>query len=149
MPDYFVPIDTLGYTPYFGRVNGLNLIYRFTMDWGDRHRAEMNAVSSMEELDAMLDRAPDLVNEFVAYAARNGVAPHRGQIATSREIIEAQLRALIGRNTALDYNGFYANIYVIDSAILKALEVVNGMPDRAPTTGNAGPIAGTQAPVIE
>jgi carboxyl-terminal processing protease len=149
MPDHIVPIDTVGITTYFQKVNGLNLIYRFTLDWGDRHRAEMNAVSSMEELDAMLDRAPDLVNEFVAYAARNGVAPHSGQIATSREIIEAQLRALIGRNTALDYNGFYANIYVIDSAILKALEVVKGMPDRAPTTGSAGPVAGTQAPVIE
>ncbi len=129
MPDYFVPIDTVGVTPYYQKVNGLNLIYRFTLDWGDRHRAEMNAVSSMEELRAMLDRAPDLVNEFTAYAARNGAQPNHAQIAVSRKIIDAQLRALIGRNTALDYNGFYANIYVIDSTILKAIEVVKGIPD--------------------
>jgi carboxyl-terminal processing protease len=128
MPDYLVPIDTVGVTPYFQKVNGLNLIYRFVMDWGDRHREEMNAVASMEDLRAMLDGAGDLVGQFVDYATRNGVEPNRAQIATSRKIIEAQLRALIGRNTALDYNGFYANIYVIDSTILKAIEVVNGMP---------------------
>ncbi len=128
MPDHFVPVDTVGITPYYQKVNGLNLIYRFTLDWGDRHRAEMNAVSSMEGLRAMLDRAPDLVNEFTAYAARHGAQPNHAQIAVSREIIDAQLRALIGRNTALDYNGYYANIYVIDSALLKALEVVKEMP---------------------
>jgi carboxyl-terminal processing protease len=130
MPDYVVPLDTVGVTPYFQKVNGRNLIYLFTMDWGDRHRAEMNAVATMEDLDAMLDGAGDLVGQFVDYAARNGGAPNRAQIATSRKIIEAQLRALIGRNTALDYNGFYANIYVIDSAILKAIEVVGEMPDQ-------------------
>jgi carboxyl-terminal processing protease len=124
MPDYFVPIDTVGMTPYYQRVNGRNIIYRFTLDWGDRHRSEMNSVASLDGLDAMLDRYR-LVDEFVAYAARNGVAPDYQQIETSRRVIEAQLRALIGRNTAFDYNGFYANIYVIDSTILKGIEVVN------------------------
>ncbi len=124
MPDDFVPIDTLGYTPYYGKVNGLNLIYRFTLEWGDRHRAAVNAVETVAELDAMLDSYPGLVDDFVAYAARNGVRPDRKQIETSRQIIEAQLRALIGRNTALDYTGFYAEIYTIDSTVLKALEVL-------------------------
>ena len=129
MPDYFVPVDTVGITPYYQRVNGRNLINLFTMDWGDRHRTEMNTVSSIEELAAMFSRYPGLTDEFVAYAARNGVAPDRQQIAISRQLIEAQLRALTGRNTALDYNGYFANIYVIDSTILKAIEVLNGMPD--------------------
>lgn len=125
MPDFIVPIDTVGMTPYYQRVNGRNLIYLFTMEWGDRHRAEMNAVASIEDLQAMLDRYPRIVDDFIAYAARNDVAPDYKQIAISRPVIEAQLRALIGRNTALDYSGFYANIYLIDSTILKAIEVVN------------------------
>jgi carboxyl-terminal processing protease len=125
MPDYLVPIDTLGITPYYQKVNGRNLIYRFTLEWGDKHRAEMNAVATMEQLRAMLDRYPRLVDEFVNYAARNGVSPQRQQITISRQVLDAQLRALIGRNTAMDYNGFYANIYVIDSTILKAIEVLN------------------------
>lgn len=124
MPDYLVPVDTVGVTPYFQHVNGRNLIYLFTLDWADKHRAEMNSVASTDELRAMLDRYPRLTDEFVAYAAKNGVAPDHKQIAISRPVIETQLRALIGRNTALDYDGYYANIYVIDSTILKALEIV-------------------------
>jgi carboxyl-terminal processing protease len=131
MPDYLIPLDSDGITPYFQRVNGLNLIYRFTLDWGDRHRAEMNAVTSVGEMAAMFDRYPRLVEDFVDYAARNDVQPDRQQIATSRQVIEAQLRALIGRNTALDYNGFYANIYVIDPTILKAIEVLDDGTDEA------------------
>ncbi len=129
MPDYLVPIDTVGMTSYYQRVNGRNLIYRFTLDWGDKHRAEMNAVASMEDLSAMLRKYPRLTDDFVAYAARNGVVPDYKQIAISRPVIEAQLRAYIGRNTALDYDGFYANIYVIDSTILKAIEVLKEMPE--------------------
>lgn len=125
MPDHFVPIDTLGYTAYYDRVNGRNLIYRFTLDWADRHRAETNAVESVEHLSTMFNRYPGLVDDFVAYAARNGVAPDYRQIAISRRILDAQLRALIARNTVLDYTGFYAEIYPIDTTIGKALELLN------------------------
>jgi carboxyl-terminal processing protease len=85
----------------------------------------MNAVESVEQLSALLDSYPGLVDDFVVYAARNGVKPDYKQIAISRRIIEAQLRALIARNTSLDYTGFYAEIYPIDSTIGKALEVLN------------------------
>jgi carboxyl-terminal processing protease len=124
MPDYFVPIDTLGYTPYYAEVNGRNLIYRFTMEFGDRHREQMNAIQTVADLKAMLDADPGLVDDFVAFAARNGVRPNRRQIAISRPVLEAQLRALIGRNTALDYTGFYANIYPVDNTLLKAIELL-------------------------
>jgi carboxyl-terminal processing protease len=125
MPDYLVPVDTVGLTRYYQRVNGLNLIHRFTLEWSDRHRSEMNAVRSMSDLSAMLGRYPGLVDEFVAYASRNGVQPHYQQLAESRPLIDAQIRALIGSNTAVEYNGFYAAIYVIDTTILKAIEVLN------------------------
>ena len=39
------------------------------------------------------------MNDFIRYAARNGVKPDYKDIARSRKLIEAQLRAYIGRNT--------------------------------------------------
>jgi carboxyl-terminal processing protease len=72
----------------------------------------------------MLDGYPRLVDDFVAYAARNGVKPNYRQIEVSRPILSAQLRALIGRNTVLDYTGFYAEIYLIDNVLLKAIETL-------------------------
>ncbi len=124
MPDYFVPVDTVGVTSYYQRVNGRNLIYLFAREWVDRHRAQVNSVATIADLDALLGSYPRLVDDFVAYAARNGVSPDYKQIAISREVLDAQLKALIGNNTALEYNGYYAKIYVIDSTILKALDVL-------------------------
>jgi carboxyl-terminal processing protease len=124
MPDVFMPLDTVGVTPYYQAVNGRNLIYKFTLDFGDRHREQMNRITTVAQLDEMLDGYPRLVDDFVAYATRNGVKPNYKQIATSRSILSAQLRALIGRNTALDYTGFYAEIYVIDNVMLRAIETL-------------------------
>jgi carboxyl-terminal processing protease len=125
MPDVFMPLDTVGVTPYYQAVNGRNLIYRFTLDFGDRHREQMNSVTTVAQLNTMLDGYPRLVDDFVVYASRNGVKPDYKQIAISRPILEAQLRGLIGRNTALDYAGFYAEIYPIDNVMQKAVEILD------------------------
>jgi carboxyl-terminal processing protease len=39
----------------------------------------------------------------------------------SRELIEAQIRAYIGRNALGDESGFYSNIYAIDDAMQRAV----------------------------
>lgn len=125
MPDLFVPADTTDLTKYYIEVAGRNILYRYTIEYADRHREALNAVQSLGELQALLDGDRTLVEDFVRYAARKGVAPRPADIARSRRLIEAQLRAYIGRNTALEDNGFYANIYPVDNVILRAIEVLN------------------------
>jgi carboxyl-terminal processing protease len=98
-----------------------NVLYRYTMEFTDRHRAEMDAVSSLAELDTLLSRG-DLVENFVAYAERNGVERDDVGLAMSRDIIEAQLRAYIGRNALHDDAGFYYNIYPIDKTMQRAVK---------------------------
>lgn len=124
MPDVFVPADTADVTKYFVEVAGRNIIYRYTIEYADRHRAALNAVNTVAGLNALLDADKDLVNDFVRYAARQGVAPAQRDIARSRKLIEAQLRAYIGRNTPLEDNGFYANIYPVDNVVMRAIGVL-------------------------
>ena len=121
MPDVFMPLDTVGMSDYYRKVWNTNVLYRYTMEFTDRHRAEMDAVSSLAELDAMLSSG-DLVENFVAYAERNGVERDDVGLAMSREIIEAQLRAYIGRNALHDDAGFYYNIYPIDKTMQRAVK---------------------------
>ena len=54
-----------------------------------------------------------------------GKGPDYRDIARSRKLIEAQLRAYIGRNTALEDNGFYANIYPVDNVVVRAIGILN------------------------
>ena len=126
MPDVFVPADTTDVTRYFIEVVGRNILYRYTIEYADRHREALNAVQTLDELEALLDSDRTLVDDFIRYAARKGVAPRYGDIARSRRLIEAQLRAYIGRNTALEDNGFYANIYPVDNVIMRAIGILKG-----------------------
>lgn len=125
MPDVFVPADTTDVTKYFVEVAGRNILYRYTIEYADRHREALNAVKTIPELQALLDGDRGLVEDFIRYAARQGVAPNYRDIARSRKLIEAQLRAYIGRNTALEDNGFYANIYPVDNVIVRAVGILN------------------------
>ncbi len=124
MPDQFIPADTTDLTPYFLEVSGRNILYRYTIEYADHKRDALNNVQTIEELQQLLDSDKRLVEDFVAYAARQGVKPNYRDLAVSRKLIEAQLRAYIGRNTALEDDGFYKNIYPIDPVVLRAIEVL-------------------------
>ena len=121
----FVPADTTDVTNYFVEVAGRNILYRYTIEYADAHREALNAVRTIDELQALLDSDKTLVEDFIRYAARKGVAPRYGDIARSRRLIEAQLRAYIGRNTALEDNGFYVNIYPVDNVVMRSLGILN------------------------
>ena len=125
MPDRFIPMDTADVTRYYVEVSGRNILYRYTIEYSDRHRDALNAVGSVGELRELLDSDRRLVDDFVEYAARHGVAPVYPEIRRSRKLIEAQLRAYIGRNTSLEDAGFYSNIYTIDNVILAAIDELN------------------------
>ena len=121
MPDIFIPLDTLGANNYYRKVWDGNVLYRYTMEYTDRHRAEMDKVTSLAELDALLSRG-DLFGDFVKYAERNGVETNEEELAVAKDVIFAQLRAYIGRNALHDESGFYYNIYPIDNALQRAVK---------------------------
>lgn len=121
MPDIFMPMDTVGISRYYNEVWNSNVLYRYTIDFADNHRTELNRVTTVEELDELLSKS-NLLDDFVAYAERNGVKTDREGLAKSRNIIEAQLRAYIGRNALDDESGFYYNIYAIDNVLQRAVK---------------------------
>lgn len=121
MPDIFIPMDTTGVSRYYTEVWGRNILYRYTLDFSDRYRDRINSIHTVEELGEMLSEY-DLMGDFIAYARARGVEPDYRDIAVSRNLIEAQLRAYIGRNTPLEDVGFYVNIYAVDPVARRAVE---------------------------
>ena len=121
MPDIFIPLDTLGTNNYYRKVWDGNVLYRYTMEYTDRHRAEMDEVTSLAELDALLAKG-DLFGDFVKYAELKGVETNDEELAVAKDVILAQLRAYIGRNALHDESGFYYNIYPIDNALQRAVK---------------------------
>ena len=125
MPDIFVPLDTLNVTKYFSEVSGRNILYRYTIDYADNHRKALEKAKSINDLKRMLDGDNNLLTDFVNYAERQGVKANWKDIERSREIIEAQLRAYISRNSDLEDNAFYYFIRPIDKTVQRAIEELN------------------------
>lgn len=133
MPDKFVPADTSDITPYLREVTGRNILYRFTIEYADRHRDELNNITSLQQLQAFFDKDPNLLEEFIRYAAKAGVAPKAAQIAKSKAIILAQIKAYVGRNTPLEDNAFYYELQDIDNTIQEAIHLLS-QPESMPTS---------------
>jgi carboxyl-terminal processing protease len=123
MPDYFVPLDTSGVTPYFNRVANRNLIYRFAFEFTDNHRKDLSKMKDYREIVKYLEKL-DIVEKFVAFARKNGVDPNVQQVKQSRELIKVQLMASIARNV-IDNDGFYPIIRQIDNTLNRAIEIIS------------------------
>ena len=128
MPDVFVPLDTTHVTKYYVEVSGRNILYRYTIEYADKHREALNKITTLAELDSLFAADKTLFTDFVNYASKQGVRPNPKEVAKSREVIEAQLKAYIGRNTVLKDNAFYYNIFPIDNVVHKALEIISAEP---------------------
>jgi carboxyl-terminal processing protease len=133
MPDIFIPLDTLGMNDFYRSVWDRNILYRYTMEYTDRHRAEMDAVESLAQLDALLSRG-DMLKDFVEYAKRHDIEVNDADVEAAKSVILAQLRAYIGRNALHDESGFYYNIYPIDNTMQRAVKELSAKINKVKRT---------------
>lgn len=120
MPDYFVPIDTCGNSPYLNKVRRKSLIYKFALEFADNNRKTLNKFSDYKEFVFYLKNR-NILAEFIKYAERKGVEANKKDIATSKKIIEIQIMAYIARNI-IDNQGFYPIIKDLNPALLEAVK---------------------------
>ncbi len=121
VPDKFVPLDTTYVSDYFTEVSVRNILYQYTLDYTDRHRQELDQITTLAEMEQFFKADKQLISNFYTYAARKGVAPKTSDIAKSKAVIEAQIKAYIARNTQLEDDAFYYFIAPIDDTLQAAL----------------------------
>lgn len=131
MPDIFVPNDTTGYTSwYFNVVNG-GLVQKYTFDYTDRHRERLEKAQSSEELLKLLPDDDSLLQDFVSYAQRAGVAPRWYYINISRPLIVNLLKSMLARNVR-GLEGYYEVNNTVDPPVLTAVEALQSGKAAAP-----------------
>lgn len=122
-PDVFVAVDGFKPSPYFIKLFQENLVFKFAQTISDRYRAQINKIESFKELDAFFATHPAFYSEFTGYAASKGVSGKGSNIAADRHIIEAQIRAYVGRNTPLQESAFYYYIWPLDPTLVESEKV--------------------------
>lgn len=121
MPDFFVPIDTIGNSEYFNRIYRKGLIYSFAYTYADENRDKLTSFTDASEFDVYLDKN-NVLNEFIKYAAEKGVPRDAAGLKESGRIINTQLKAYIARNI-IGEKGFYPIISKIDKTLQEAIDI--------------------------
>lgn len=119
MPDKFVPADTSEISSYFIRVRN-SLIYRFALKYTENNRETLNKFSETGDLENYLDKQ-GLLDQFVQFAASNGVKKEPAGLKISGRIIQIQVKAYIARNI-LDNKGFYPIWEELDTTLKYAID---------------------------
>ena len=118
MPDKFVPADTSGMSSYF--LKARPFIYRFALKYTENYREVLKKYTEAGEMENYLDKQA-LLDQFVQYAATNGIKKDLPGLKTSGNIIHTQIEAYIARNI-LDNKGFYPIWEKIDTTLKYAID---------------------------
>ena len=122
MPDIFVPYDTTGYSKYYATVMRRGFVYRFAFDYADKNRKELLKLTDGKSLETHLKQR-NILGEFIAYAARKGVAKNDKDLKISGALIENAVIAYIAKNI-IDDKGYYPIVNQMDKMVQKGVEVL-------------------------
>jgi carboxyl-terminal processing protease len=124
-PDIYVPYDTSGYTKYYSDVISKGVSYDFSFDYSDRNRNMlMKKFKNYKDFGSDMNLGNQILNEFVSYAAKKGVAKNDAQIQKSRLWLINRLQSLIARNLWKN-EGFYYILNKDDNFMHAALKKLN------------------------
>ena len=124
IPDVFIPIDTTGVTDFLVKVNRRSLQMKFSSMFADKHRDELQAITTIEGLEELY-RKEDIGRQFQLFAASEGVRALPGEWEQSGSIIVLQIKGLIGRYSSMKDDAFYPYVLKTDSLAEKVKELEN------------------------
>lgn len=121
VPDVFVPVDTTKAGKFYIAVNKKATTMRYASAYFDTHKKELGAIDDYDSLLRYLDRA-GLESGFLRYALeKDGLKPDPAEWEIDKPYIMTQVRALVGRYSALGDNAFYHLYMPIDTMVPAAI----------------------------
>lgn len=121
MPDIFVPIDTTFRSSYLNKVSYKGVVSDFAFNYTDRHRSELQKYGNASNFAKNYVPPAGLLEEFAAYAQKQGIEKNDAQLKRSAAYLLNQLKALIGRNL-YDNEAYFPVILSKDKVFEAALK---------------------------
>ena len=125
MPDVFVPLDTTAFSSYYKSLNVKGLQAKFCIDYVNSHRKELN--KKYPDSKTYIDKfkvTDDIVNDFISFVEKNDIEKDMDGYNQSKNIIDTQLKALIGRDL-FDMNTYYQIANPLSDEFNIAIELLN------------------------
>ena len=122
MPDYFVPQDTTGHTPYYTEAQNKGYTYSFAFQYSDKNRDTLKKFKEYTDLCDYLDKE-NINLQFYKFAESKGLTTETAGRDECADVINNILKAYISRNI-IGEKAFYPILNSKDETITKALEVM-------------------------
>lgn len=125
MPDLFVPLDTTGYSPWYGQLIRKNVITDFILSYVDQNRKKLERKYADFPSFAKEFRFTDAeIKAVTDQAVEAGVPFNEEQFKESEEQLRRQLRALVARDL-WDMNEYYEVFNTEDKVIQEAVRILS------------------------
>ena len=123
IPDYFVPLDTTGTSPYFNKLIRKGIFNQFALSWVNDNRKELEKKYS--NFDKFNDKfnTDNVVKKLIEYAEAEGVAFNESQYEKAKSVIHTRIKANIAQDL-FDYKRFYQVINKLNNSLEKSLELL-------------------------
>lgn len=135
IPDIFVPNDTTGITSYYINVANAGLLQKFAFTYSDINRGALKKLKDYKQFLRILPSNDAILNDFVTFAAENGIPARWYYINLSRNLIVTQIKALIARDI-FGSDAFYPIYNRNDKNIEAALKAFDNHKAAFPITND-------------
>lgn len=121
IPDIFVPRDTSGISSYYVAVINAGMLQQYSFHYTDANRGTLRQMKDYKQFLRTLPGNEALLNDFVDYAAQNGIPARWYYIDMSRDLLTTQIKAIIARD-AFGSSAYYPIVNRTDKVVEMALK---------------------------
>ncbi len=126
MPDYFVPLDTVGTSPYFSSIVRGGHVNRYSLTYVNENRASIEKkYPKFEDFKSKFDIDKEFMDKFFSYLAVEDpkLEFNEKEYATSEKLLKLQFKAMLAQDI-WGYSEFY-QIYNESNEILqRAIQII-------------------------
>lgn len=124
-PDIFVPLDTTGFTRFYRDIVAKGVLNQYVIRYVDQNRKSIK--SQFKDDSRYLEGfkvTPAMLADLYEMAEAEGIKPKDNEEELSRELLEMQVKALVGRDI-YDSATYYKVFNRYDPIFKEALRVIN------------------------
>ena len=125
MPDYFVPLDTMRYTPLHRQLAAKSIIIQQNLRYVDNHRKQLKEeYPTFAKFKKHFDVPQSLVDDIIAEGKKQKIEPKDdAELQRTMPYLRLQLKALIARDL-WDMSEYFSIFNEESEIVKKALEVI-------------------------
>jgi carboxyl-terminal processing protease len=125
MPDYFVPIDTTGYSDYYRSLISRGILNQFVLGYVDKNRSGLESTyPDFQSFNIRFNAEEEILSQLTSYAENEGLEYSHEEFEESKDLISELIKAYIARDL-WNTEEFYRVFNQQDPIFNKAYEIIN------------------------